>query len=424
MKKTFVHMILIAMVLFAAAVPAYAAIPGYKTPAKPVKVFVEGEKKALTLPILEGSGRNLYPFSELMGLLGAEVGYDGAKQEIIAAKGGITIAFTVGKADYTVNGVSKKMDTPVLADAAINRTYIPIRYAAEALGYTVDWLVCRNQNEIWLSKDVKLDRTGYKVKFDEILVEYADNDFPFFHKGWESGEPLYVPLEYTIKAIGGKTEYDKKTRYTTVTRGGKSFKIKEGSEDIIRDGKIIKSHIETISKNGIIYIAVNSLASGFHKNFYYDDNDVCMIKDYDTHVNVHLDDKEILFPDNIKPFIAYEQTYMPAMLPVEFIVGYLGGTAKWNATTDTIEITYKGHKVTQKNGSISAYVDGNRVDTSDDLIVKDGVCYMGAITFSKLVLQTPSDKVCKALREDMHTVVFYSHDYYLKAKGSDYWIPW
>ena len=50
--------------------------------------------------------------------------------------GDTTVVMTIGETTYTVNDDEATMDTaPVIGDG--DRTYVPVRFVAEALGYTV-----------------------------------------------------------------------------------------------------------------------------------------------------------------------------------------------------------------------------------------------------------------------------------------------
>ena len=42
------------------------------------------------------------------------------------------------------------MDVPSYIDNSIGRTYIPIRYAAEGLGFTVDWVEGSSEDTIYI----------------------------------------------------------------------------------------------------------------------------------------------------------------------------------------------------------------------------------------------------------------------------------
>ncbi len=52
---------------------------------------------------------------------------------------GRTVLMTIGSASYAVNGVTNQMDVAPFLDESINRTYVPARFIADGLGYTMEW---------------------------------------------------------------------------------------------------------------------------------------------------------------------------------------------------------------------------------------------------------------------------------------------
>ena len=100
-------------------------------------VMLNGKKLDLTLPILNVNGRLMYPFRECLGAMGAEISWDSNTRTATGKVGNDAVAFSVNSNAYTVNGVKKQMDAGVTAFISGDRTYIPIRYAAEALGFEV-----------------------------------------------------------------------------------------------------------------------------------------------------------------------------------------------------------------------------------------------------------------------------------------------
>ena len=51
----------------------------------------------------------------------------------------ITAVFTIGSTAYTVNGQTQQMDAAPFVNASTSRTYVPVRFLAEALGASVNW---------------------------------------------------------------------------------------------------------------------------------------------------------------------------------------------------------------------------------------------------------------------------------------------
>lgn len=120
-------------------------LPGSKTAApKPpqntgITVMFKSKKLDLTLPILNINGRTMYPFRECLEAMGAEVSWDAETKTAKGALDGKTVEFTIDSSIYNANGTQMQMDTGVTAFIRDGRTYIPIRYAAEGLGFAVEW---------------------------------------------------------------------------------------------------------------------------------------------------------------------------------------------------------------------------------------------------------------------------------------------
>ncbi|MBR1970862.1 MAG: hypothetical protein IKA17_10980 [Clostridia bacterium] len=106
---------------------------------KPTNVMINNTKLELTAKIQIVNNRSMYPFRECLESMGATVLWDSTNKTAIGEYNGITIEFPIGKSEYFINGVKYQMDVPSFIDDSIGRTYIPIRYAAEGLGFTVDW---------------------------------------------------------------------------------------------------------------------------------------------------------------------------------------------------------------------------------------------------------------------------------------------
>ena len=87
-------------------------------------------------PFVDSNWRTMVPIRALAEAFDAEVEWDNdARTVTIAYDTGITIVMTVGEETYTVNDEEMTMDTaPVIQG---DRTYVPVRFAAEGMGFTV-----------------------------------------------------------------------------------------------------------------------------------------------------------------------------------------------------------------------------------------------------------------------------------------------
>ena len=113
--------------------------PDNITEVKDINLILSGNKVDLTLPVLNVNGRTMYPFRECLELMGAEVNWDPDARTANGQLGDKSVTFWIDSSAYVANGSPLQMDDGVTAFIRDGRTYIPLRYAAEALGYSVDW---------------------------------------------------------------------------------------------------------------------------------------------------------------------------------------------------------------------------------------------------------------------------------------------
>ena len=120
----------------------YSKYPATDKPEQPkaaYSVIINGSKLNLTLPILNVRGRLMYPFRECLDAMGATVSWDNKTKTAAGKLGSNTVSFTINSDIYVVNGATRQMDAGINTFINNHRTYIPLRYAAEALGFTVSW---------------------------------------------------------------------------------------------------------------------------------------------------------------------------------------------------------------------------------------------------------------------------------------------
>ena len=84
------------------------------------------------------NNRTYVPFRALGEALGAKVDYNKDAKTVTYTLGGTKIVMTLDSKTYTVNGAEKTMD--VAPFAKDNRTYVPVRFVGEGLGFKVTGL--------------------------------------------------------------------------------------------------------------------------------------------------------------------------------------------------------------------------------------------------------------------------------------------
>lgn len=139
------------------------------TPSKPIsnntiKVMFKGSELKFTLPIINRDERTFYPMRELLESLGATVEWNGATKTAIGTLRDKRVEFDIGSDTYRVNGISHKMDTKAFIEG--EKTYIPIRYACEGLGFAVKW--DETTKTIAIGESVDVSNNGEKVMPMEV----------------------------------------------------------------------------------------------------------------------------------------------------------------------------------------------------------------------------------------------------------------
>jgi len=120
-------------------------------------------------------------------------------------------SFVIGNATYSVNGVEKAMDVaPFIKDG---RTFLPVRYVAEAVGVSED-------NLIWnqAAKTVTImkgDRVAQLTIGSNILTVNGVQ-IPMDVKAAVVDGRTVLPLRYVAQALGAQVDYDEVTKTVSV----------------------------------------------------------------------------------------------------------------------------------------------------------------------------------------------------------------
>lgn len=113
---------------------------------KPTNFYINGRSISLVSEIQIVNDRSMYPFRECLENMGATVFWDSINRYAIGEYKGITVEFPIGKDYYFINDEKHFMDTT--SYISNDRTYIPIRFAAEALGFAVEWESTISENKV------------------------------------------------------------------------------------------------------------------------------------------------------------------------------------------------------------------------------------------------------------------------------------
>lgn len=91
------------------------------------------------MPYINEDDRTMVPLRFVAEALGAQVGWDGDTRQVTITSGGNTVVLTIDSETYTLNGETYAMDTAPEINTGLNRTMVPIRFIMEALGMAVEW---------------------------------------------------------------------------------------------------------------------------------------------------------------------------------------------------------------------------------------------------------------------------------------------
>lgn len=167
-----------AALITAMAVPAMAAETAAPVAApKGISVQLDGKNLSFTDAVPEvNSQRTFLPFRSVFEAMGAQVDYEASTNTVVAVKDGKTLRMVVGqdKATITENGATSSLTMDVAAYAKNNRTYVPVRFAAQAFGCAVGW----DQDDqtvivVDMNKLLKQATSAYHYTYLEKYAQYA-----------------------------------------------------------------------------------------------------------------------------------------------------------------------------------------------------------------------------------------------------------
>ena len=143
--KQIIAITLAAVLLFANTAWAQDGIP----------VILNGEQVIFDVPAQIVDDRIMVPMRAIFEALGADVEWVQETSTIIATAQGQTIIISVGESVIFVDGVVGYMDVPpVIVDS---RTFVPLRFIAEALNCWVNWYPDSRTVEVLSSTDIYTD---------------------------------------------------------------------------------------------------------------------------------------------------------------------------------------------------------------------------------------------------------------------------
>ncbi len=213
LKKLIATSVLVFALVVAGAVPAFAA----DTEAIQVQYNGENIEFTVTEPTLV-NGRTMVPFRHTLEAIGASVDYDAETRTVFAETEDVAFSFVVGSTEMTVvkdgETVVKTIDGTSFIDPASKYTYVPIRFAAEAMGHYVGW---------------DADSKTVVIIDPKTLFGEADKDFSIiaklmttdvdFEKSYESMGSFSMDMTMSDLPMIGDAEFSVSGDMSGITRG-------------------------------------------------------------------------------------------------------------------------------------------------------------------------------------------------------------
>ena len=226
MKKNLAR--ILCLVLAMTTLLATGAMAASATAATGPDVRVNGELVDFPdgQPYVDANSRTMIPVRFVTEALGAKVIWDGPNQTAVIEKDGTTVKIKIGSTDLTIVKSGKtstvKMDTAAVVKDG--RTYVPIRFVAEALGAKVDYSGTYYTVGIYGGDELTIEQIdklqAYPHTAPERAITYAQGQAKYnasnlkFYYGDRSGfgtfanarEHLYHTMErngtYYFRTIG------------------------------------------------------------------------------------------------------------------------------------------------------------------------------------------------------------------------------
>jgi hypothetical protein len=162
-----------------------------------------------TQPYVDKNNRTMVPIRFVSEALGATVDWDNPTRTATVSKDGVSVDVSIGKKTMTITDANGKVTTKEMDTEAVTtgeRTMVPVRFVAEALGAWVGW--SRTFNTVLIYGDAltadeitELQSLAYTQSFCSDKQKYSKTDTTFadlnelaYHQGKQTVNSLIYNL--------------------------------------------------------------------------------------------------------------------------------------------------------------------------------------------------------------------------------------
>ncbi len=251
--KRIAALILIFAMLFT---NAYAAVLEVNVGGVSVNSLKDGAVNTITLeeaPYINESGRTMVPIRAITESFGAEVSWNGETREVTIKNGENSIVLTIDKSTAVVDGNEMAMDSA--PEIKGGRTFVPLRFIGEALGY--------NLNYVASTKQIIIDDSKIAFKYGDATFTLAEI---------EAFYDIYYQASRDKAAASGATEEQIKTSalYAALELGI-NYTVVKG---VFPEAGLNEDHISVILQSieqdkAYLDIPLDGISALCHEKLYY-----------------------------------------------------------------------------------------------------------------------------------------------------------
>ena len=232
-----------------------------------------------TAPFIDSNGRTMVPARFISESLNAGVDWDAPNRTVTITRGSINIILQIGSRELSKNGSVTMMDTEAIISD--ERTFVPVRFIAEALGATVDWDAP--------SRTVRLSGGDFHpfspiFGYDGTVYSiYASPEMPNFI-GLEGSEQ-FTPLPKAISEYL-KSEGEDLYVYSFAIYQDKIYYLAAGAGSDVTYGSIYRCNLDGSGNDKLVSVVKSSTYCMIANDALYYDAETAMGEHYVNAIDI------------------------------------------------------------------------------------------------------------------------------------------
>jgi len=229
-----------------------------------IRVYVNENELVFTdaQPFRDADGSTLVPVRAIAGAMGFDVNWDSDTGTVILTRGRVTAELTVGKNEFSALGVRKPMNTA--ASIQDGRTFVPVRFAAEAFGAVVIW-----END---TQTVRISDEGNDIyRLGKFVWDIEETD------ALGSNSDGFLTLTKESGLVLDERRVGKNQRKVIVIKISVDTPEKDVEMQWEQAGALLRQHISRELVDEVMdYAATKADGDTVIERSYYEDGEFCM----------------------------------------------------------------------------------------------------------------------------------------------------